>query len=126
MDATVNSVDEAVQRIRSEGFAVIPDLVDDARLARLSADSDSLLHPIENQPGLNGTRVTGRMFKGLFRSTRMFDDIVVDATILAVLRGVLAPGSIGKRRYGTGPGIQLSTAMFKDVQPLPETLKAPL
>lgn len=122
MDAT----DQAVERIRSEGFAVIPDLVDGARLARLSTDSDSLLHPIENRPGLTRIRVTGRMFKGLFQSTRMFDDIVVDSTILAVLRSVLAPGSIAKRHYATGPGIQLSTAMFKDVQPLPETLKAPL
>ena len=115
--AIVNGVGEAVERIRTEGFAIIPDLVDGARLAKLSDDSDALLHPIDNQPGLNGTRVTGRMFKGLFRSSRAFDDIVVNPTIMAVVSGVLAPGKPRRHHYGTGPGIQLSTAMIKDVQP---------
>ena len=89
MDAITPSIEAAVERIGTEGFAVIPNLIDEDRLARLSDDSDALLHPIANQPGLNGTRATGRMFKGLFRTSRAFDDIIVHPTILAVVHGVL-------------------------------------
>jgi len=119
MDAVVDSVEAAVERIRAEGFAVLPNLVDENRLVRLSEDSEALLHPIENQPGLNGTRVNGRMFKGLFRSSRAFDDIAVHPTILAVVHGVLV-GSAKHKPHNMSPGfrgIQLSTAMIKDVQP---------
>ena len=66
MDAVTHSIEAAVERIGTEGFAVIPNLVDEDRLARLSDDSEALLHPIPKQPGLNGTRATGRMFKGSF------------------------------------------------------------
>jgi len=119
MDATTPSIEAAVERIRTEGFAVIPNLVDEDRLARLSDDSDALLHPIPNQPGLNGTRATGRMFKGLFRSSRTFDDIIVHPTILAVVRGVLVGSKQTNATYYAGAfrDIQLSTAMIKDVQP---------
>ncbi len=119
MEATTPSIEAAVERIRTEGFAVIPDLVDEDRLARLADDSDALLHPIPNQPGLNGTPATGRMFKGLARASRAFDDIIVHPTILAVVRGVL----VGRKQTQTSyfgsafRGVQLSTAMIKDVQP---------
>ena len=115
----MTNVEAAVERIRTEGFAVIENLVDEDRLARLSDDSDALLHPTPNQPGLNGTRATGRMFKGLFRSCRAFDDIIVHPTILGVVRGVLVGSKQTKPGfYGGGfRGIQLSTAMIKDVQP---------
>lgn len=118
MDAVTPSIEAAVERIGTEGFAVIPNLVDEDRLARLSEDSDALLHPVRNQPGLNGTRATGRMFKGLFRSSRAFDDIIVHPTILAVVRGVLVgPEQTKAGYYGGFRGIRLSTAMIKDVQP---------
>lgn len=119
MDAIAPTIEAAVERIRTEGFAVIPNLVDEDRLARLSEDSDALLHPIPNQPGLNGTRATGRMFKGLIRSSRAFDDIVVHPTILAVVRGVLVDSKQTNAGYygGAFRDIQLSTAMIKDVQP---------
>ncbi|MDE0179062.1 MAG: phytanoyl-CoA dioxygenase family protein [Gammaproteobacteria bacterium] len=119
MDAITPSIDAAIQRIRTEGFAVIPNLIDEDRLARLSDDSEALLHPIQNQPGLNGTRATGRMFKGLFRSSRAFDDIIVHPTILAVVRGVLVGSEqTNAAYYGSAfRDIQLSTAMIKDVQP---------
>ena len=118
MDAVVSSVEEAVERIRAEGFAVLPDLVDKNRLARLSEDSEALLHPIHKQPGLNGKPTTGRMFKGLFRSTRAFDDIIVHPGLLAVVQGVLVGSTKSKDYYfGSRSGIQLSTAMIKDVQP---------
>lgn len=113
-------MEAAVERIRTDGFAVVPGLIDEARLGRLSDDSDALLHPIPNQPGLNGTHVSGRMFKGLFRDSRAVDDIIVDPTILTVVGGVLAPGAASAKAgsYTTGlRGIQLSTAMIKDVQP---------
>ena len=115
----MTNVEAAVERIRTEGFAVIENLVDEDRLARLSDDSDALLHPTPNQPGLNGTRATGRMFKGLFRTSRAFDDIIVHPTILGVVRGVLVGSKQTKTGfYGGGfRGIQLSTAMIKDVQP---------
>ncbi|MDE0661821.1 MAG: hypothetical protein F4029_07940 [Gammaproteobacteria bacterium] len=121
MDATTPSIEAAVERIGTEGFAVIPNLVDEDRLARLSEDSDALLHPID-QPGLNGTRATGRMFKGLFRSSRAFDDIIVHPTILAVVRGVLVGPKQTESGYSSHYGnafrdIQLSTTMIKDVQP---------
>ena len=118
MDAVTPSIEAAVERIGTEGFAVIPNLVDEDRLARLSEDSDALLHPVPNQPGLNGTRATGRMFKGLFRSSRAFDDIIVHPTVLAVVRGVLVGSEQTKAsHYGGFRGIRLSTAMIKDVQP---------
>ena len=118
MDAVTPSIEAAVERIGTEGFAVIPNLVDEDRLARLSDDSDALLHPVPNQPGLNGTRATGRMFKGLFRSSRAFDDIIVHPTILAVVRGVLVGSEQTKTGYYGGfRGIRLSTTMIKDVQP---------
>lgn len=115
----MTNVEAAVERIRTEGFAVIENLVDEDRLARLSDDSDALLHPTPNQPGLNGTRATGRMFKGLFRTSRAFDDIIVHPTVLGVVRGVLVGSKQTKPGfYGGGfRGIQLSTAMIKDVQP---------
>ncbi|MYD98494.1 MAG: phytanoyl-CoA dioxygenase family protein [Gammaproteobacteria bacterium] len=119
MDAVVDSVEAAVERIRAEGFAVLPDLVDEDRLARLSEDSEALLHPVHTQPGLNGKPATGRMFKGLFRSTRAFDDIIVHPTVLAVVQGVLVGSTKQKANYlgSRFRGIQLSTAMIKDVQP---------
>ena len=118
MDAVTPSIEATVERIGTEGFAVIPNLVDEDRLARLSDDSNALLHPVPNQPGLNGTRATGRMFKGLFRSSRAFDDIIVHPTILAVVRGVLVGSEQTKAGYHGGfRGIRLSTAMIKDVQP---------
>ena len=119
MDATTPSIEAAVERIGTEGFTVIPNLIDEDRLARLSDDSDALLHPIPNQPGLNGTRATGRMFKGLFRSSRAFDDIIVHPRILAVVRGVLVGSAQTEADYygGAFRDIQLSTAMIKDVQP---------
>ena len=118
MDAVTPSIEAAVERIGTEGFAVIPNLVDEDRLARLSDDSDALLHPVPNQPGLNGTRATGRMFKGLFRTSRAFDDIIVHPTILAVVRGVLVGSEQTKAGYYGGfRGIRLSTTMIKDVQP---------
>ena len=118
MDAVTPSIEAAVERIGTEGFAVVPDLVDEDRLARLSDDSDALLHPTPNQSGLNGTRATGRMFKGLFRSSRAFDDIIAHPTILAVVRGVLVGSKqTTSRYYGGFQNIQLSTAMIKDVQP---------
>lgn len=118
MDAVTPSIDAAIERIRTEGFAVVPNLVDANRLARLAADSDALLHPTPNQPGLNGTRATGRMFKGLFRSSRAFDDIIVHPTVLGVVHGVLVGSKSAKAgHYGPFRGVQLSTAMIKDVQP---------
>ena len=119
MDAITPSIEAAIERIGTEGFAVIPNLIDEDRLARLSDDSDALLHPIPNQPGLNGSRATGRMFKGLFRSSRAFDDIIVHPTILAVVRGVLVASKQTTAGYygGAFRDIQLSTAMIKDVQP---------
>ena len=119
MDAVTHSIEAAVERIGTEGFAVIPNLVDEDRLARLSDDSEALLHPIPKQPGLNGTRATGRMFKGLIRSTRVFDDLIVHPTILAVVRGVLADSKQTNAGYygGAFRDIKLSTAMIKDVQP---------
>ena len=122
MDAVTPSIEAAVERIGTEGFAVIPNLIDEDRLARLSDDSEALLHPIPSQPGLNGTRATGRMFKGLFRSSRAFDDIIVHPTILAVVRGVLVGSKQAKAGYpggygGAFRGVSLSTAMIKDVQP---------
>ena len=119
MDAVTHSIEAAVERIGTEGFAVIPNLVDEDRLARLSDDSEALLHPILKQPGLNGTRATGRMFKGLFRSTRLFDDLIVHPTILAVVRGVLVDSKQTNAGYygGAFRDIKLSTAMIKDVQP---------
>ena len=119
MDAVTHSIEAAVERIGTEGFAVIPNLVDQDRLARLSDDSEALLHPIPKQPGLNGTRATGRMFKGLFRSTRLFDDLIVHPTILAVVRGVLVDSKQTNAGYygGAFRDIKLSTAMIKDVQP---------
>ena len=119
MDAVTPSIEATVERIGTEGFAVIPNLVDEDRLARLSDDSEALLHPISKQPGLNGTRATGRMFKGLFRSTRVFDDLIVHPTILAVVRGVLVDSKQTNAGYYAGAfrDIKLSTAMIKDVQP---------
>ena len=119
MDAVAPSIDAAIGRIGTEGFAVIPNLIDEDRLARLSDDSEALLHPIQNQPGLNGSRATGRMFKGLVRSSRAFDDIIVHPTILAVVRGVLVDSKqTNAGYYGSAfRDIQLSTAMIKDVQP---------
>ena len=119
MDVLTPNIEAAVERIGTEGFAVIPNLIDEDRLARLSADSEALLHPIPNQPGLNGTRSTGRMFKGLVRLSRAFDDIIVHPTILAVVRGVLVGSKQTDAGYygGAFRDIQLSTAMIKDVQP---------
>lgn len=119
MDAATPSIEAAVERIGTEGFAVIPNLIDEDRLARLSDDSEALLHPTPNQPGLNGTRATGRMFKGLFRSSRAFDDLIVHPTILAVVRGVLVgPQPTNPGYYGNAfRDIRLSTTMIKDVQP---------
>ncbi|MDE0037383.1 MAG: phytanoyl-CoA dioxygenase family protein [Gammaproteobacteria bacterium] len=119
MDSITPSIEAAIERIGTEGFAVIPNLIDEDRLARLSDDSEALLHPIPNQPGLNGARATGRMFKGLFRSSRAFDDIIVHPTILAVVRGVLVASKQTNADYygGSFRDIQLSTSMIKDVQP---------
>ncbi len=120
MDPVVTTVEAAVLRIRTEGFAVIENIIDSDRLARLSDDADGLLHPLSNQPGLNGTRVNGRMFKGLISASRAVDDLVVHPKITAVVAAVLAP----KVGNGWAPGyahdlrgIKLSTAMIKDVQP---------
>lgn len=113
----MTSVDGAVERIRTEGFAVLPDIIDESRLQRLSEDAEGLLHPVPNQPGRNGTLVTGRMFKGLLRASRAFDDLVVHRTITAVAAGVLAPAVRKGSRFVHSRGIQLSTAMIKDVQP---------
>ncbi len=114
MGRAAKSIGAAVQRIRAEGYAVLDRIVDAERLARLAEDAEGLLHPID-EVGVNGERVRGRMFKGLFRSSRAFDDLIVHPDILAVVRGVLAPEA--RKVRGMFGDVQLATAMIKDVQP---------
>ncbi len=100
------SIDAAVEQIRTEGFYVWPGFIGGARLAQLSEDCDRLLHPIENQPGLDGEPMSSRMKKQLLPDTRCMDDLFLDPTLHAIVGGVFA---------GRGFRIGLTQSMIKDV-----------
>ena len=110
-------VETAVQEIKDVGYTIIPNLICGPRLKQAQADAGALLGPTPvEMPGLDG-RVIGRMCKGLFRKSRAFDDLYADPTVLAVVRGVLVEADRKPSYLVPGSGIQLSTAMIKDVQP---------
>ena len=114
----MHDIATAVRQIKDVGYAVVPNLIDGARLERARADAEALLEPTPiRMPGLDG-KVVGRMCKGLFRKSRAFDDLYVHPTVLAVVRGVLIdPDRMRGGDLPFGDGIQLSTVMIKDVQP---------
>ena len=104
--AAAPSIDAAVEQIQTEGFYVWPGFIGGARLAQLSEDCDRLLHPIENQPGLDGEPMSSRMKKQLLPDTRCMDDLFLDPTLHAIVGGVFA---------GRGFRIGLTQSMIKDV-----------
>ena len=111
----MNTTDQAIQEIEDVGYTIIPGIISPSRLIKAQQDAEKLLHTIPAK-GLNGTQIDGRMCKGLFAKTREFDDIAANATVTAVVNGVLHPHGRAAY-YSSKQGAQRGTAMIKDVQP---------
>ena len=111
----MTTTEQAVQEIGDVGYTIIPEVITPSRLARAQQDAEKLLHNIPAK-GLNGTRIEGRMCKGLFAKTRAFDDIAANTTNTTIVNAVLHPnGPAGY--YSQKQGAQLGSAMIKDVRP---------
>ena len=111
----MTTTEQAVQEIGDVGYTIIPEVITPSRLARAQQDAEKLLHNIPAK-GLNGTRIEGRMCKGLFAKTRAFDDIAANTNITTIVNAVLHPnGPAGY--YSQKQGAQLGSAMIKDVRP---------
>ena len=111
----MTTTEQAVQEIGDAGYTIIPEVITPSRLARAQQDAEKLLHNIPAK-GLNGTRIEGRMCKGLFAKTRAFDDIAANTNITTIVNAVLHPnGPAGY--YSQKQGAQLGSAMIKDVRP---------
>ena len=111
----MTTTEQAVQEIGDVGYTIIPEVITPSRLARAQQDAEKLLHNIPAK-GLNGTRIEGRMCKGLFAKTRAFDDIAATTALTTIVNAVLHPnGPAGY--YSQKQGAQLGSAMIKDVRP---------
>ncbi|MCS5567675.1 MAG: phytanoyl-CoA dioxygenase family protein [Pseudomonadales bacterium] len=111
----MTTTERAIQEIEDVGYTIIPEIITPSRLARAQQDAEKLLHNIPAK-GLNGTRIEGRMCKGLFAKTRAFDDIAANTTITTIVNAVLHPNGPA-RYYSQKQSAQLGSAMIKDVRP---------
>ena len=112
-----SQVAHAVDQIRSQGFTIIEGLISDERLSQAREDAESLFEasPVQKQ-GSNGP-IRGRLCKGLFKKTRVFDDLYSIPLVLAIVEAVLTWKSEKDYEGIWGGAIQFAYCMLKDVVP---------
>lgn len=79
-------IETAVAEILEQGYTIVPDLVTGDRLAQMQAAAETFLSQQSwDTIDLDGKPLKGRYFKGLINTTRAFDDVMVDRTVLAIV-----------------------------------------
>ena len=109
INISVDGIDAAISEVREVGYTIIPDFVDQNRVAQLRELSEKLLQPIV-APGINGEKITGLNIKNVLRVSRDIDDLVTDPGLLAVMTSILVPD-------GSRWGINISGTGIKDAVP---------
>ena len=83
-------IQKYVDNVRKEGFTVVPDFLDDARIETLRAD----LAPIFDEIGSRSTKDFGQQTihtHNLLAKTRAVDELLMDETLLALIEAMLGP-----------------------------------
>ena len=98
---------DTVRRIREDGYAVVPDFLDEATVERLRAD----LAPVFDAIGSRMTDEHGQQTNhthNLLAKTRAVDEVLMDDRLLELVEGVLGPDFqvSGVAAMRPGPGDQ--------------------
>ena len=112
-----SQVEDTVNQLRQNGFAVIEGLITEERLASAQRDAEALYEVSSIQKDGPRGRVYPRWCKGLFTKTRVFDDLYTIPHVLAVVERVIGTKTDEHQKGVWGGAFQFASCMLKDVVP---------